>query len=766
VPKEASLKNLQLKLKLIANMSSIDPKNLLKELANKELPISLGEYTLDKPELVEKKLKQDKLVFSFGVTGKAELLLFNDANDFDPKDPDEVLGVSNAIVLFDSSKTWLKYVTSVGIKTESGLEVEQLGFSVSDKRSIDASSYRIHAPTEIVGEAILRDLAKPRTIFSEKHILDLAIGEAVTFNLAGTLEASVKVAWSDIFSTNLKALGELLNRQQLFKIKIGAEASASFSIKVEDSFEVKIARQSKSLFSLNISKSYSRAKTGSVGLKVGAEFENKADIEKVLSNLIEGTFDTTEGKLNNLISKKVSELTGKDTDELKRIADRLGILPDGNLLAKVKQRYDELQTTLKTKITELAKLKVSAGFAYDYSRIKTGSVLLEAKITNEGISRFHTDILKRDVKPLIASILSKEGILTDAKFVQKEVTEKIQSSGFSIGFGKWAASSNKKIAIKEEEQLNEKGDYKLAYEGKRSYSEKAGGDGVQWKIDLDAEMNTFSPHPVPYANEFDYGLYLSKEWTEKRVAMSEVARITDQAAVWGIIQEGAVESEAEKIYEVIKDIKNVIFSCEMKIAALAFEPMLAALVSASQNTNVMASALAKAMPRWADYAVRSNITLRTQYYSQLWKAYLADGSSPEENTQLLADAAYRLLKKVDVDLAEAERDYKNGVPKPEAFGFILNANPRTFLSQQRLASGFQRLLDGNSANSTKLHNTIIPKAFDEIEDFWRYPHHFNTLAALIAMVAESSPLLQQYIESTASIKYKGENGKEMVMLIG
>lgn len=747
-------------------MPPIDPKNLIKELTNKELPVSLGEYTLDKPELIEKKLKQDKLIFSFGVTGKAELSIFNDANDFDPQTPDEVLGMPPAIVPFDKNKTWLKYVTSVGIKTESGLEVEQLGFSISDKRSVYSSVYRVHAPSEIVGEAILRDLASPKTIFSDKHIQALAVGEAVTFNLAGTLEASLKITWSDIFSANLKALGELLNQQKLFKIKIGAEASASFSVKVEDSFEVKIARQSKSVLILNISKTKSRAKTGSVGLKVGAEFENNADIEKVLSSLIEGIFDTTENKLKNLINKKVSELTTKDTDELKRIADRLGILQDGSILTKVKEKYDELQTTLKDKIKELAQLKVSAGFAYDYSRIKTGYVLLEAKITDEGISRFHTDILKRDAKPLILSVLNQEGILTDAKFVQNEITEKIHSSGFSIGFGKWTASNKKKIAIKEEEQLNEKGDYKLAYEGKRSYSEKAGGDSVQWKIDLDAEMKTFSPHPVPYANEFDYGLYLNKEWVEKRVTMSEVERITDQAAVWGILPEGAVEIEAEKIYEVIKDARNVTYSCEMKIASLAFEPMLPALVSASQSTTMMATALAKAMPRWANYAVRSNITLRTQYYSQLWKAYLADGSNPEENTQLLADAAYRLLKKVDPDLAEAERDYRHGVTKPQAFGFILNVNPRTYLSQQRLTSGFQRLLDGNSANSTKLHNTVIPKAFDEIEDFWRHSHHFNTLIALIAMIAESSPLLQQYIERTAVIKYKSENGKEMAMLIG
>ena len=139
-------------------MPSIDPQNLLKELSNKELPVLLGEYTLDKPELIEKKLKQGKLIFSFGVTGKAELSLFNDGNDFDSEVPDQVLGTPPAIVPFDKSKTWLKYVTAVGIKTESGVEVEQLGFSVSDKRSIQTSIYRIHGPGEIAGEAILRDL--------------------------------------------------------------------------------------------------------------------------------------------------------------------------------------------------------------------------------------------------------------------------------------------------------------------------------------------------------------------------------------------------------------------------------------------------------------------------------------------------------------------------------------------------------------------------------------------------------------------------------
>lgn len=747
-------------------MTPIEPKNLLKDLSNKELPVLLGEYTLDKPELIEKKLKQDKLVFSFGVTGKAELSLFNDENDFDSEAPDAVLGLPPAMVPFDKSKAWLKYATTVGIKTESGLDVDQLGFNLADKRSVNTSVYRVHEPDAILGEAILKDIQSLKTIFSDKQIQSLAIGEAVTLSLAGTLEASLEIAWSNIFSANLKVLGELVNQQNLFKIKIGAEASVSFSVKVEDSFEVKIARHSKSLLALAIAKTKSRTKTGSAGLKIGVEFENKADIEKVLTNLIEGVVDTTEAKLKNLLNKKSNELTGKDTDELARIADRLGIAPESNLLAKVKEKYVELQTTLKDKVKEAAQGKVAAGLAYDYNRIKTGSVLLEAKITDAGIARFHTDILKRDVKPLITSILKDEGILSDATFVQKEISERIHSSGFSIGFGKWTAGNEKKVAIKEEEQLNEKGDYKLAYEGRRSYSEKAGGDSVQWKLDLAAEMKAFSPHPVPYANEFDYGLYVSKEWVEKKVTLREVARMTDQAAVWGILREGAVESEAQKILDAIKDARNVTFSCEMKIEAQAFEPMLPALVAASQRTSVFATALAKAMPRWGNYSVRNNINQRTQYYVQLWKTYLAYGDSPEENTQLLADAAYRLLKDIDPELARAERDYRSGVTKPQAFGFILNGNPRTYLSQQRLASGFQRLLDGNGANSTKLHNVIIPQAFDEIEDFWRHPHHFNTLAALVAMVAESSPLLQQHIQRTATIKYKDENGKEVVMLIG
>ena len=145
------------------------------------------------------------------------------------------------------------------------------------------------------------------------------------------------------------------------------------------------------------------------------------------------------------------------------------------------------------------------------------------------------------------------------------------------------------------------------------------------------------------------------------------------------------------------------------------------------------------MPRWADYAVRKNIPLRTQYYGQLWAAHLKERESPEENSQLNADTAFKLLKGIDASLAKAERDYQTGVAKPEAFAFILNKNPQTFLRGIDLARGFEQLAQGKDSRSTLLHNKVIPSAFDHIENFWLYEHHLKTLGTLLAMVIENYP---------------------------
>ncbi len=50
----------------------------------------------------------------------------------------------------------------------------------------------------------------------------------------------------------------------------------------------------------------------------------------------------------------------------------------------------------------------------------------------------------------------------------------------------------------------------------RSYTDRAGADGTEWKIDLNAEMPSFSQRKVPFANEFDYSLYLNHTTVEKK----------------------------------------------------------------------------------------------------------------------------------------------------------------------------------------------------------------------------------------------------------
>ncbi len=736
------------------------PEDLLKTLGDKTLPTKLGEQAIEK-QLIELPENGDKLQFSLGVESNAELLLFNDSNDFDSQNSDGVLGLeADSLIKFDPTSAWLKYSATAGIKTESGLKVESLGFSFGGKSSVQTTSYRKHNPAETLGGALLLDVTPFKTIFSAKQVSELQPGEAVTFSLSGELNAAVTVTWSDIFSANLSILGELLNQNQLFKIKIGAEASASYKLKITDDFSAKIVCKANNILRIYISKSKSTNQLGSIGLKVGAEFENKDDIKKVLTNVVEGYFGVAEDQLKSLVAKVEATLTDAEKEVLLFIAAQLGWDTRAvGLLEALKTKYEEVKDSLSKKIEELATLKVSAGFKYDYNRITTQSILFEGQIDSQDINKIHTQVLKMDVKALIGS-------LPNATFIKTKSLTIINATGFSIGFGKWTAGSDKKTEIKKIEQEDQSGHKKISYEGNRSYTEKVFGDGVNWKIDLNAEMTAFSQNLIPFANEFDYGFYLGYEWTEKKLALDECAHFTDLAAIWSIIPESKIDQEAQRLFTELKDFREIKLSCEIKINAGAFEPILPALTKSFKNQDIVAFALGKSMPRWGNYKTRKDISLRTQTYGALWKSYLTEKDDPHPTTQHYADEAYRKLKSTDPELANAEMNYKEGVFKPYSFGSIINNNSGTFIRTQKLANGFAQLTDGNDSRSTLVYDKVIPKAFDNIQDFWRLPHHVKTLGTLVTMVLDGYPSIKQYVNRTASIKYKSKDGKDIVIIIG
>ncbi|MFM7852316.1 MAG: hypothetical protein ACKO96_10485, partial [Flammeovirgaceae bacterium] len=280
------------------------------------------------------------------------------------------------------------------------------------------------------------------------------------------------------------------------------------------------------------------------------------------------------------------------------------------------------------------------------------------------------------------------------------------------------AGSSKKTSIKTEEQEDQSGFKKISYQGNRYYGEEAFGDGVNWKIDLNAQMSAFSQNKVPFANEFDYGFYLGYEWKENKLNFNECAHFTDLAAIWGIIPTEKIESEAQRLANELKTRRNIKLSCEIKVKAEAFEVILPALAKSSKRQDIIALALGKSMPRWGDYKTRKDIALRTQVYGALWKSYLSK-ATPDENTQFYADEASYALRTTDKDLAEAEQNFGKGVFKPYSFGSTININKNTYLAATKLADGFSLLASGNDSRSTLPHNKVIPAAFDSIEDFWR-----------------------------------------------
>ncbi len=738
-------------------------KYLNHQLDSGEIPVALGEYNFDKPAIVEEKYARDKIHFTFGVNGTAHTELFNAASDFDKENPDTLLGIEEpALIIFDPSHAWLKYSAEVGIKTESGIDVNNFGFGFSADRKISSSVYRKHLPTEKLEAALLSDATNFKSIFSSRQIKSLDIGEGVSLSFGGTIQASIKVKWSDVVSAGLSSFNSIITNLPIIKIRMGAEMSAGFTIKIEDSFNVFIARKSKSVFTIHIKKNKTSTKGASIGAKLGAEVENSEEFANVLTRLVEGLIGEPESRVKKIIEKASSKLSEDEKKIIDQIADRFGWEGPGTF-NKLKDNYEKIKTGIGEKLIALSESKVQASARYDYNRIDTRSVLFSAEINEEGIEKFHRDLLKMKVDTLQDSVRKKENLLKNATFLNTDILEVNSTTGFSIGFGKWKASTEKDRKFKIIEQENETGKRKVAYDSKRSYTDAAFNDSRKRNIDLCAETPDFTSSDL--ANAFDYSLFLGWQQQEKKISSGKLAKFLDMACVWGIIPEPIIEEKTREWTTELRNTRNVQLSCEFRIDHLGFEMMLRALAKFCKEEKLVAKALAKALPPWDAYVGRNDIKNRTELYAPLWLEYLQKGS-PYQEGHVFANSAYWNLKGADKKLAEAERDYKKGITKFDSFGFILNTNPNTRQALERLASGFERLANGNDAKSTLSHKKVVQQAFEDVESFWRHSHHFKTLGVILAMTIDDLPLVKPYVSRTLQIKFKDKNGMEQVELIG
>ena len=481
------------------------------------------------------------------------------------------------------------------------------------------------------------------------------------------------------------------------------------------------------------------------------KFAGENQVTTVLSDLLENLLGVAEKEVNQLLNKSnFSTLTSKQKKVLEIISDRLGL--DGlERVETLKQKYKSLKEQARETITKVAKTSVEVGFTYEYRRISTKSILFRGKFSNSALKKYHFDLLSGNLKSVIESY--QNGNEEDIKvehYLQETKKEKTKAWGFSLGF----AGISRKEELEEVVRRNIYGNQQITFSGDRRYEDKFFGNKTIWGADFNVSMPEFSANATPLASEFDYALYLTLEWKDKKLKKREdLLKHLDQGVLWKAIPQGEMLSLAEELYPKMKKDTLTVTS-QLKLSPYAFEQLMNRMIVLNERNDIISQSLGAAMPYDQDQDIRRNVELRSKYYGKVWHHYLENPVSGNENTYLTF--TYQTLKPVSPQLAKNERAFMRKHQEE-----TVRINSSTDDQWMKFKKGIHRL--HSSIHKPTPYTEVIKQSYREIRAFWSLPFYTRALGHYLLHLASDRPDILDEMERIFTISYQGDEGKEEVI---
>lgn len=722
-----------------------------KTLGNKEIRDLFPNTSakVEKPFSSESK----EIAFSIGAFTSFNALVFNSLDD---KDDDGVVGSEeDSLLQFTPGKAWIKYSANGEVKAKGELSLGSIGLKIDSNSSLRYNCYKAHEPTDLISEAVKKDLDDYVLISSVTNIRkNLKEHDGVSFHARAVLNTSLEIGWSDIFASNLGQIGNILKAGETFKIELGASASVGMRISLEDFFEVIIVIREQNAFEVCLQKASKKDIKGTVGAKIGVEFADQSAVNTVLAKVYEGILKVGEEEAKKLIEKiNGGEDIDFSEDDLLKIQKRLGLAPEEKL-DDVLEKLKKIDQQIRNTISDIAKNKVSAGFLFEYNRIKQSKSFFRATFNEAALKNYHEDLIKFNLEKVLEYVRNANEP-QDVKVTTylHEVTKTVRRGwGFGLNISKWLSFSGEKYRENETTIVrNLQNKAKLSYVGTRMYEGSWNSNIKRYGASLSAQMRSFSVLEDPLMTEQDFGLQVLMHQTERKTNQEELKDWIDQAIVWGAVNSG----DFDRLYSELKYLtkqRGVSFTTQLKINHAAFLRLLPLL--AEQNDRFWAGVLAASMFIRERNEVRKNMFLRKTAYDDLWYSYLV---KPVHHPGFWASAAEQEITKFDKTLA-----YWEGEMKSSQMG-----NPGSFtnlVSYNGIENGIQNLIDGfkiieKGLQSSSKVDANIEKAFNVMENFFK--QQFKTRAFGRALIEYASTLkIREGIEKTFIITYKEDRSSE------
>jgi hypothetical protein len=632
-------------------------------------------------------------------------------------------------VLLDS-RAWLKLRAEAGVKASTATTAleDLIGVEVGVDGNIVFVDYRVHDRSQSTRDAFLNDILHARFVTNRDDVLALTPGSTLAFRRAGTLQTSVSVNLSDMFTGQIGALGKVLGTTAPIAFSFQAGARISADVRVSDDFLIAISRISETEWRAGFRKARTRriAPTVEAGISVG--LSDPAAVESLLIGALDSVIGAPLAQVEQILQHASLETLGALERRVAMfVMERLGLEPAFATLEALRERIDDLKTRFTDTLTAIIETRISVSFAYEYVRIKEPVNLLQVTLDRAAVERLHADLVAGRTVPVTESIANQTpGVKLEAYLNQKSVLSE-HSWGFTLGFGKWTSLGGRDYRkMHHVQRFAVDGGVQESYLGARGYRGSWVGETFEWSVDLRADMKTYVREPL--VNDFTFGVHLAWLAQQRSLSPQELDAWLDSAAIWRVLTDSSVSEIRQRLEGAIDADAEV--SVHLTVPNSVFRSILPRLAAASPEQ--FAGALAAAMP-WMDSSeARANASRRRLVYGPLWATAL---QHPELRKEELAKlAAERLKATGHTEMVTRETALLNS-SDPFSFAGLTRINGDTRAVCQAFSRGaaiLQSAIDSGARN-----RQTIDKAFEQLNDLWAQSHHVRAVGVHLLDHADS-----------------------------
>jgi len=456
-------------------------------------------------------------------------------------------GIENPGTPADSA--WLKHELKAEVTASGSGAVSGVSLGLDAGETVRLLDYRRHATTDLVAQAVLAEIAKPRLPNRIADLEAMAAGDAVAFVAAGSFAFRASFTYSDLLAATVTALDSTLGvaGAAAFEVTLGGTVEADFT--ANDALRLVFTRGTTLDLAVDLKKTKTSSLPVTATLGATAKFTNPTQLAKLVESYLVGRLGTPYQKFQSLLAKlgtatDVSQLSANEQELLQAIVTKLNL---GDIVAQfkiIKAKLVALPSDLQTKLETTLSQQLGLAFSLSYSRVKTDETLASFEAKAASLAPFLNRLLTGDMTGIAARIAALDpGFLCKNYLSSRQITQKI-SFGVNLSFGPWVAKGQTTTQFSESQQKNVAGQLRLSFDGEETYDSQWGDQNESYGFAFTASMQGFAAQPA--SPDFTFGTGLHWAW-EESLTPALRDRILDLANVWGVFPEDDNASHASAL---------------------------------------------------------------------------------------------------------------------------------------------------------------------------------------------------------------------------